>query len=124
MRNEELGMNIKTNSNMAHSGGKWEIVPNSSWGVNDKKAFGDEPGYVICVERNSSLVAIASVQGYFKQPKREVEANAKLIASAPEMAAEVERLRKIIKDCALYLLDCDLGEEKFDNKKCWNILRG
>lgn len=68
---------------MKHTKAKWITVRNSSWGEDNKKIFGDKPGYLICFKNsNREIVTLASVIGASRE---EAEANAKLISAAPDL---------------------------------------
>lgn len=69
------------------SKGKWIVLPNSSWGDDHKNKHGNHPGFVIChYDSHNQLVVIADIIVPFKKITSEIEANAKLMALAPELA--------------------------------------
>ena len=77
---------------MNRSPGKWEAHKNSSWGEIHVDEFGKRSGYVICYHnRNRELVTLASVIGQPFVLQSEIDANAKLIAAAPELLRALER---------------------------------
>lgn len=83
------------------SGKNWECLPNSSWSEKHKVAFGDKPGFVICFKNQyNETSALATVIGQPFAQKNEIEANAKLIALAPDMAKFINALAKFkeVKD--------------------------
>ena len=83
---------------MKHTKGKWVVYPRWSYrkGVSAKDTTQNEPdGYSVEAQRDAyrNDISIASIQTYSdgKRPMDEVQANANLIASAPEM---LELLKK------------------------------
>lgn len=70
---------------MNYTSGKWKMVPNSSWGEKHKENFGERAGYVICHYDRGQLCAHASIIGMPFRSQEEIDANAKLITTAPEM---------------------------------------
>lgn len=78
---------------MKHTKAKWITVRNSSWGEDNKKIFGDKPGYLICFKNsNREIVTLASVIGASHE---EAEANAKLISAAPDLLEAATRVYDI-----------------------------
>ncbi|HRH59456.1 MAG TPA: hypothetical protein PL045_02750 [Chitinophagaceae bacterium] len=85
--------NVRQSATHAYSGRKWKAIKNSSWGEEHVSKFGDKPGYVICYNnRHGELVALASVIGQPFVSQTEIDANAKLIASSPEMLRLIEKI--------------------------------
>jgi hypothetical protein len=78
-----------------YSGKKWTAVKNSSWSERHKQVFGERAGYVICYEKAGELTALCSVIGQPFVTQEEIDANAKLIASAPEMAALISQIAQL-----------------------------
>jgi hypothetical protein len=77
------------------NGKTWESTPNSSWGIQHKEAFGERAGYVVCSRKGAELHAVCSVIGQPFVTQEEIDANAKLIASAPEMAALISQIAQL-----------------------------
>ncbi|MHA8064905.1 hypothetical protein [Aquirufa aurantiipilula] len=70
----------------SRSAGKWDVVKNQSWSEKHVSVFGNRAGYVICHRnRNRELVAVASVIGMPFVEQKEIDANANLIAAAPDL---------------------------------------
>jgi len=85
---------------MKHTKGKWVVYPRWSYrkGVSAKDTTQNEPdGYSVEAQRDAyrNDISIASIQTYSdgKRPMDEVQANANLIASAPEM---LEVLKEVV----------------------------
>lgn len=79
-----------------HSGRHWKAIPNSSWGAAHKGNFGDRSGYVICyTNKHDESVALAAVIGQPFVKQTEIDANARLIEMAPDMARLINRLAKL-----------------------------
>ena len=75
------------------SSGKWEAHKNTSWGERHKSQFGERAGYVIGHHnKHHELITIASVIGMPFVEQKEIDANAKLIESAPALLGVVEKL--------------------------------
>ena len=80
----------------AHTPGPWQAVPwsNGDGGFNIVTALHDKAGLH---HLSSDFVASTGVcPNPWQGGKNEAEANARLIASAPEMADEIERLRALL----------------------------
>lgn len=89
-------MKEKQNAIKIRSRGKWEAVKNSSWSEMHVSSFGNRPGYVICYQnKNSEMVALASVIGQSFVSQNEIDANAKLIELCPDMALFIEKIQSL-----------------------------
>lgn len=76
----------------AYSGRKWKAVKNSSWSGKHVAEFGNRAGYVVCHNnKHGELVALCSVIGQPFVNQTEIDANARLIELAPEMAEIIEK---------------------------------
>jgi len=76
-----------------YSGNKWKAIKNSSWGIDYISKYGDRTGYVICYNnKNNETIPLCSVIGQFNIPQTEIDANATLISSAPEIAKFIEKI--------------------------------
>ncbi|MBN8573911.1 MAG: hypothetical protein J0M05_08355 [Candidatus Kapabacteria bacterium] len=74
----------------------WQAVKNSSWGTVHQESFGNRSGYVICYNnKHLELSALATVIGQPFVPQSEIDANAALIAAAPELFGIVEQLTNV-----------------------------
>jgi hypothetical protein len=75
---------------------KWQAVKNSSWSERHVSEFGDRSGYVICHKNtNGELVGVATVIGMPFVEQKEIDANARLIESAPELFLIVKEFYSI-----------------------------
>jgi len=82
-----------------HSGRQWQAVRNDSWGGRHKVNFGDRSGYVICyTNKHDETVALAAIIGQPFVKQTEIDANAKLVETAPDMARLIYRLAKLSDD--------------------------
>jgi hypothetical protein len=101
----------------AYSGRKWKAVKNISWGENHVKDFGNKAGYVVCHNnRHGELVALCSVIGQPFINQIEIDANARLIELAPEMAKLIENfaiLDENYKDIAGLILSARELSKRF-----------
>jgi hypothetical protein len=102
----------------ACSGRKWKAVKNSSWGGNHVKDFGNRAGYVVCHNnRHGELVALCSVIGQLFVNQTEIDANARLIELAPEMAEMIEKFSILneehYKDIAGFILSARELSDRF-----------
>lgn len=102
----------------AYSGRKWTAYKNSSWGTEHKSNFGNRPGYVVSYNnRHNELVALCSVIGQPFVNQTEIDANARLIELAPEMAELIEKFailnEKHYKDIAGFILSARELSERF-----------
>lgn len=70
----------------SRSAGKWDVVKNQSWSGKHVSEFGSRAEYVICHRnRNRELAAVAYVIGMPFVEQKEIDANANLIAAAPDL---------------------------------------
>jgi phage terminase large subunit len=77
---------------------KWQAVKNSSWSERHAIEFGDKSGYVICNKNtNGELVGVATVIGMPFVEQKEIDANARLIESAPELYSIVKEFYSVTK---------------------------
>lgn len=102
----------------AYSGRKWKAVKNSSWSENHVKDFGNRAGYVVCHNNmHGELVALCSVIGQPFVNQTEIDANARLIELAPEMAELIEKFAILkeehYKDIAGFILSARELSERF-----------
>ena len=98
-----------------HSGGHWTAHKNTSWGENHKQNFGDKEGYVITHRSNGQTIVVASVIGVFGVNQSVIDANAKLIAHAPQLLQMVYDLKK----CIDRLTQDDLSQFERDSEATW-----
>jgi hypothetical protein len=96
-------------ANHAFSGGKWTAIKNNSWGAEHVTQYGNRAGYVICYKnRNNEFVALCSVIGQPFVNQTEIDANARIIELAPEMAAIIKSISILneehYKDIAGFIL--------------------
>lgn len=83
----------------AYSGREWKAVKNGSWGSGHKASHGEREGYVICYQnRLNEMVALASVIGQPFVKQTEIDANARLLELAPEMAKLVFKIAEADTD--------------------------
>lgn len=102
----------------AYSGRKWKAVKNGSWGENHVSKFGNRAGYLVCHNnRHGELVALCSVIGQPFVNQTEIDANARLIELAPEMAELIEKVAILneehYKDIAGFILSARELSERF-----------
>lgn len=79
---------------MKHTEGPWTPLPNNSWGEYHKLNFGEREGFVVCHTERGQSAAIASVIGMPFRSQQEIDANAKLIAAAPDMLNSLLEAKK------------------------------
>ena len=86
----------------ACSKGMWQAFPNNSHSESYREQFGARAGYVVCYENRRSgkaeLTALCSVIGQPFILQREIDANARLIELAPEMAKLIEGIAVMNED--------------------------
>lgn len=102
----------------AYSGRKWKAVKNSSWGEKHVSEFGNRAGYVVCHNnRIGKMVALCSVIGQPFVNQTEIDANARLIELAPEMAELIEKFAILneehYKDISGFILEARELSERF-----------
>ena len=85
----------------------WRAIPNSSWGEDHKANFSDKSGFVICYGRENKCLASVVGLPFIADSKEVTEANAKLIADAPELLEAVDVLIGLLE---AFLLDETLDE--------------
>jgi hypothetical protein len=86
----------KTSALTCHSGNKWQAIKNGSWGEAHKQSFGDRAGYIICYGKKLSTVCSVIGQPFVNQT--EIDANARLIELAPEMAQLIQKFAILNED--------------------------
>jgi hypothetical protein len=101
---------MKISATQCFSGRQWQAIPNSSWGERYKEQFGDRSGFVICYNnKHQELTPLCSIIGQPFVPQQEIDANARLIALAPQMAKLVEKLaildEKHYRDIAGFIIE-------------------
>ena len=76
-----------------HTPGKWSIDPE-----HDGDVQGDGKEICIIWSKNDRGITVSVPMDAPNPPKHEADANARLIAAAPELLAEVKRLREALRD--------------------------
>lgn len=91
-----------------YSGCKWTARKNTSWGITHKENFGEKEGYVVNYINRGGEHVVCSVIGQPFVKQIEIDANARLIELAPDMAKLIEKLAMLnenyYKDIAGFIL--------------------
>lgn len=98
------------------SGAKWQAVKNTSWGESHKEKFGERAGYVICYQKQGQTMALCSVIGQPFVNQTEIDANARLIELAPEMANIIEKIAILNEEHFKYIAGFILLARELYNK--------